>query len=287
MNRLHAWLRWIAFPVAGAVAMAVLLPCLALMRYTTAHDWYAAAKLTVTEAMLGVGFADDSATEYRTPEGETIQILRGGLATYWEPLRARERIVYTTVEHAFLGVGAGAACGVFFVLLLGGANAWQRTRTGWPAGTAMRPPTEYPEAWNRPGFMEHPPRHDGGGARTGLLVVSPTQNGGKVEVYGPVEFCGPLTGGRLVRDGGKWVDEAGRPVIHANVPSPETTPALPAAAEPGTSAQSDSGGAPPPNKATRTAPRKEQTAVGDRDGARKSGDAALAGPDRGGSRHWV
>ena len=41
---------------AGAVAVALLWPCVALVRGTTAHDWYAAVKLTVTEAMIAVGF---------------------------------------------------------------------------------------------------------------------------------------------------------------------------------------------------------------------------------------
>ena len=282
MNRLHEWLRWIAFPAAGAAAMAVLLPCLALMRYTTAHDWYAATKLTLTEAMLGVGFADNSVTEYRTPEGETFRITREGLVIYWEPLRARERIVYTTVEHAFLGVGAGAACGVLFVLLLGGANAWQRTRAGWPRTIAGRGPPVHSGAWSRPGFIEDPPRHDGRGARTGLLVVSPTHNGGAVEVYGPVEFRGPPARGEAVGH-----EEAGGCLTHTDVPVPETIPALPAAAEPGASTKVDAGGVPPPNKASRIPSRKEPTATRNGDDMRQSGKTARAKPGKGGGGLWV
>ena len=36
--------------------MAALLPCMALVRDTTAHDWYAARKLTLTQFLVGVGF---------------------------------------------------------------------------------------------------------------------------------------------------------------------------------------------------------------------------------------
>ncbi len=286
MFKHHEWRRWVAFPVAGAVAVAVVLSCLALMRYTTAHDWYAAAKLTITEAMLGVGFGDESVTQYRTPDGESFRVTRAGLAAYGEPLRARERILSTTVEHVFLGVTAGAACGVFFIALLGGANAWQRNRTGLQARTSNRAPPIYPEAWSEPGFTEYPPRHDGGGVRTGLLVVSPTHKAGALEIYGPVEFRGQLPGGPLARGGLVGDKEAKARLTHADVPAPETTPALPVSSEPGASAKADTGHASPPNKASCTQARKEPNAGGDGDTVRESENSARAKPGNGGGGIW-
>ena len=61
--------RTVLFVAAGAVAMAMLLPCLALVRDTTAHEWYAARKLTVVQVMLGVGFDPYKAMVYRTSDG--------------------------------------------------------------------------------------------------------------------------------------------------------------------------------------------------------------------------
>ena len=66
---------------AGAVAVALLWPCVALVRGTTAHDWYAAVKLTVTEAMIAVGFNSFEPTRYRAPDGTSFpfpgrQVLR-------------------------------------------------------------------------------------------------------------------------------------------------------------------------------------------------------------------
>ena len=115
-----------------AAAMAVLLPCLALVRDTTAHDWYAAGKLTLTEVTIAIGFEPYAATEYRTPDGGTMRITRAGLAFYGEPIRARERIVSTAGDHAVLGAGAGAACAVLCVMLLSGAGRVRRQRTRMP-----------------------------------------------------------------------------------------------------------------------------------------------------------
>ena len=67
---------------AGAVAVALLWPCVALVRGTTADDWYAAVKLTVTEAMIAVGFNSFEPTRYRAPDGTSFPITRGGLVRY-------------------------------------------------------------------------------------------------------------------------------------------------------------------------------------------------------------
>ncbi|MCY4480335.1 MAG: hypothetical protein OXB97_10605, partial [Rhodospirillales bacterium] len=50
------------FTAVCTVAMPVLLTGLALVRDTTGHDWYAARKLTATQAMLAIGFRRDADT---------------------------------------------------------------------------------------------------------------------------------------------------------------------------------------------------------------------------------
>ena len=68
--------------------MALLWPCVALVRGTTADDWYAAVKLTVTEAMIAVGFNSFEPTRYRAPDGTSFPITRGGLVRYTEKASA-------------------------------------------------------------------------------------------------------------------------------------------------------------------------------------------------------
>ena len=65
----YRWRRRAAFMLTGAVAVTLLWPCVALVRATTAHDWYAAVKLTVTEAMIAVGFNSFKPTRYRAADG--------------------------------------------------------------------------------------------------------------------------------------------------------------------------------------------------------------------------
>ena len=80
----YRWRRCAASVAAGAVAMALLWPCVALVRGTTAHDWYAAVKLTIAEAMIAVGFNSFEPTRYRAADGTSFAITRGGLVLYGE-----------------------------------------------------------------------------------------------------------------------------------------------------------------------------------------------------------
>ena len=64
--------KWLVPLVAAgicAAGMAVLVAGIALALGTTGHDWYAAWKLTLVEAMLGVGFSDYGLVDYRTADG--------------------------------------------------------------------------------------------------------------------------------------------------------------------------------------------------------------------------
>ena len=56
MSDVRWFRRMIGFGLLGVAAMAVLVSGILLGRTTTSHDWYAAGKLTLIEAMLAVGF---------------------------------------------------------------------------------------------------------------------------------------------------------------------------------------------------------------------------------------
>ena len=297
--------RAVLFAAVGAVTMGVLLPCLALVRDTTAHDWYSARKLTLTQAMLAVGFDPYKATVYRTPDGTTMRIHRFAFVVYGEPIRARAHILTTVGDHAVLGAIAGAIGAALCVVVLVGARWSRHHRSGMPATAAAPGPPVHRATWSRSGSVENVSRHDGGGSRIGLLVVAPAQIEDTVEVYGPVEIRGPLPVGQIVQDGAGWEENASRSVQRADAPAMKTMLALPAAAPPGAAAQPgpakadvDAPAAPgsrpkavtqvgrTPRGRTRT-PGKDPTVDGDGAGVREARTPARPKPGKGGSGHWV
>ena len=222
--------RTVLLVAVGTLAMAVLLPCLALVRDTTAHDWYAARKLTLTEAMLAVGFDPYKATVYRTLDGATMRINRFALVVYGEPIRARTHIFKTAGDHAVLGAIAGAIGAALCAVVFVGLRWSRRQRSGVPAA--------HRGTWTPFGDIAGVSRGDG--SRTGLLVVSPAQIEGRMEVYGPVEIRGPLPVGRIVHDGVGFDENTARAVQRADDPAVRAPPALPAARALGAAAQSES-----------------------------------------------
>ncbi|MDE0489451.1 MAG: hypothetical protein OXI07_09715 [Gammaproteobacteria bacterium] len=117
MIAFHGLRRTILFGMAGAVSMAILLPGLALLRDTTGHDWYAAGKLVVTEAMIAVGFDPSALTEYRAADGSIRTVTRFRLAHTVEAWMARSHILSTIADNALLGAGAGFGGVVLMAIL--------------------------------------------------------------------------------------------------------------------------------------------------------------------------
>lgn len=113
----HSLRRTILLGVAGAVSMAILLPGLALLRDITGHDWYAASKLVVTEAMIALGFDPSALTEYRAADGSIRTVTRFRLAHTVEAWMARSGILSTIADHALLGTGAGFGGAVLLAIL--------------------------------------------------------------------------------------------------------------------------------------------------------------------------
>ncbi len=159
----------------GAVATAVLLPSLAAMRYTDAHDWYAARKVSVAEALIFVGFDERASTNYRLEDGRTVTWLRDGVATYPAALRSRSLILSVVWDNAVLG-----ACSGFVVMFaLSGLLNLARHE---PARVSRVPARRSPASERRPGFIEddalpayEAPRSatPAGGSRPNVAVPSP------------------------------------------------------------------------------------------------------------------
>ena len=112
------WRQGLAIGTLGAVSMALFACAVALARDTIGHDWYAAAKLTVAELMIGAGFDGDEAIEFRNADGAVETVARSGLTYRYRVWRAREHILETAWDGATLGAlsGLGGAL-LCFVLI--------------------------------------------------------------------------------------------------------------------------------------------------------------------------
>jgi len=134
----------------GAAAMALLLPALAMLRYTDAHDWYAARKVSVAQALIAVGFDERTSTKFRLSDGRTVTWLREGVATYPAALRSRSHILSVIVDNILLGTCAG------FVVVFTLTGLLNLARYE-PARIARAPARRVSTAERRPGFIEGVP----------------------------------------------------------------------------------------------------------------------------------
>ena len=209
------WLRrMLGFGLLGVVGMTVLVPTVALLRGTTGHDWYAASKLTAIEIALAVGFDPHApVVEYRTRKGAVERTSRYRFYFEGEALWARERILVTARDHAL--VGAGVSLGVVLLMLLGGAALLRRGGSGVavvaPAARGLWAPDRAGgnAGLSRPGF---------GGARIGLLVVSPAEVERLVALHGHsgrpgyIDLPGP-DGMERIEPGGGLLERADAPAL--------------------------------------------------------------------------
>ena len=187
MNEFRRWQRRARAMIAGAIAMMLLWPCVALVRATTAHDWYAAAKLTVAEAAIAAGFSPDGSTPYRTPDGTIHEATRLGVVEYDEPIEARERIFYTALVGTFHGGLAGALWIVLWVMCWRVVGDPRNRGAGcsWRARDRGLPQTV--ESWDPPGIAEPLPEKVAGDGRIALWVLSASQAAWLMKVLGAVK----------------------------------------------------------------------------------------------------
>ena len=160
----------------AAAATALLLPALAALRHTDAHDWYAARKVSVAQALIFVGFDERASTKYRLSDGRTVTWLREGVATYPAALRSRRHILAVIGDNILLGAIAGFVA----VFTLSGLLNLARYE---PARMARAPARRPSAAERRPGFIEgvppyaaREPNRDGA-----VLPVAPTPAAGRRE----------------------------------------------------------------------------------------------------------
>ena len=175
--------KWLLPLVAAgicAVGMAVLVAGIALALGTTGHDWYAAWKFTLVEAMLSVGFSDYGLVEYRTAAGETISVERYRLAYVMpEAWLARRQIFSLAADRALLGACTGLA---LFAMWIGVDAAVRLRRFVRGRGAVVEPAprvrTGYagrirqPDDWSDSELVAALARRSG---RVGVLLVSPDE----------------------------------------------------------------------------------------------------------------
>lgn len=160
------WRTLLAVAICTA-AMAVLVTGIAFALGTTAHDWYAAGKVTLAEALVAVGFDEFALTEYRRADGETLRISRFRL-TIGEAWAVRAELLSMAADRAVLGACTGIV--VAMLCLWVGRAVWPSPAVPAdvvPRPAAMRGP--YRPAWPAGAGSVRPAA---GGERTGLLVVS-------------------------------------------------------------------------------------------------------------------
>ena len=197
--------KWLLPLVAAgicAAGMAVLVAGIALALGMTGHDWYAAWKFTLVEAMLTFGFSDYGLVEYRTADGETVTVKRHQLAyVLHEAWQARRRIFSLAGNRALLGACAGLA---LFALWLVVRMALRLRRLESERGTAVEPA-----------------RRSG---RLGVLLVSPDEverlAGGGVNATG--ESATRRDSLPPARTPGLSPPESAEPAVGAAVPAKPT-----------------------------------------------------------------
>ena len=259
MSDIRRWQRRARALFGGAVAVALLWPCVSLVRETTAHDWYAAVKLTVTEAMIAAGSNSFKPTRYRAPDGTSYPITRGRLVLYGEPIEARDRILYTAAVGVLHGGFAGAIWVVLWVMLWRAVDGWRNGRAGRPTG---RGPPEVIESRDPSGIAE---------------VLPASEAARLIEALGAVESPQSIPSQRSVErakipllvaadTAGAIADSAGTKAESANAkPKTRDAPAQPAKVKAG-------GGGQPRASSEPQAPDSEDE---------------LPEPDDGGKLNWI
>ncbi len=175
--------RWlIPLLLAGicSAGMAVLVAGIALALGTSGHDWYAAGKLTLVEAMVTVGFDEYGTVEYRTADGAALTLRRYYIVNRMvEPWRSRRLILSLAGDRALLGACTGAVLSAMW-LAVRVAVGLRRFLTGRRAVVEPAPRARqgyagrmhHPDGWSDGELVEALARRSG---RLGVLLVSPAE----------------------------------------------------------------------------------------------------------------
>ena len=185
------WRTLLAVAISTA-AMAVLVTGIALALGATAHDWYAAGKVTLAEALIAVGFDEFALTEYRKADGETVRISRYRL-TLGEAWAVRAELLSMAADRAVLGACTGLVVAILCLWV---------SRAIWPSPTVRAEAVHRPAATRGPyrtawPVGAGPVRPAAGGERTGLLVVSEAEFDSLLRRAGGVGPAGTVPAGRI------------------------------------------------------------------------------------------
>lgn len=145
------WCQAFAAGTAGAVSMAILGCALSLVRDTTGHDWYAAAKVTVADLLIAAGFDEDAPVEYRNADGVVETVTRSSLTYGFRARWARQDILGAAWDGATLGAIAGFGGALLCLVLI--RRSMEARRTRYPAYDPE--PAPLPQARER--FAPPPP----------------------------------------------------------------------------------------------------------------------------------
>lgn len=113
-----AGLRPVRLTVAVVILMAALAVTYALVRKTTAHDWYAAGMLVTADILTDAGFDRRAPIRYRTGDGRVILTTRSRIRYSPEAIVARNLIVRTAAVAMEAGAVCGLASSLFWLLFL-------------------------------------------------------------------------------------------------------------------------------------------------------------------------
>jgi len=208
------WLMPLAAAGICAAGIAVLVAGIALALGTTGHDWYAAWKFTLAEAMLTVGFSDYGLVDYRTADGRTVTVERYRLAyVMTEAWWARRMIFSLAADRAVLGACTGLA---LFAMWMGVQAAVRLRRFAGGRGAVVEPAPRV-----RPGYAGRMRQPDDWS--DGELVAALARRSGRVTVL----MVSADEAGRLAAAG----EAARRPATPPDPPvslPPARTPDLPA-----------------------------------------------------------
>ena len=235
------WLMPLAAAGICAAGMAVLVAGIALALGTVGHDWYAAWKYTLAEAMLTVGFSDHGLVDYRTADGRTLTVERYRLAHVMnEPWAARRMIFSLAADRAVLGACAGLA---LFAIWMGVQAAARLRRFAGGLRRSSRAFVE-PAPRVRPGYADrmHRPDH---WSDEELIAALARRRGRLGVLLVPADEMERLAGaGAAARPSATPPDPPGSlpPARTPGLPPPESAepagetvaPAKPALADPGT-----------------------------------------------------
>ena len=192
------WRQGLVIGTMGAVSMALLACTVALARDTTGHDWYAAAKLTVADLMIGVGFDEDAPVEFRNAEDVVETVTRSGLTDRYRVRWARGDILRSAWEGATLGAVTGFGGALLCFVLVRRSMDDRRGRR--PANEAA--PERRQEARERlPSFQKRP--MSGPQATAAAAPVRASANGPAESAPPQADSPKPAGAGQIKSETGK------------------------------------------------------------------------------------